>query len=102
MEIAAFIFDVDGVLTDTVEPHYRSWQRLAAEEGIVIRPEFKDRDAGTYAPRVAGDVSRTAGCPRGSMAQEYLRARTTYFLESLAELTEADLLPGRAGRSWKN
>jgi len=28
------IFDLDGVLTDTSELHYLSWQRLADEEGI--------------------------------------------------------------------
>jgi len=28
------IFDLDGVLTDTAEFHYRAWQRLADEEGL--------------------------------------------------------------------
>jgi len=28
------IFDLDGVLTDTAEFHYRVWQRLADEEGL--------------------------------------------------------------------
>ena len=31
--IRAFIFDLDGVLTDTAEYHYRGWKRLADEEG---------------------------------------------------------------------
>jgi beta-phosphoglucomutase-like phosphatase (HAD superfamily) len=30
----AFIFDLDGVLTDTAEYHYCGWKRLADEEGL--------------------------------------------------------------------
>jgi beta-phosphoglucomutase len=32
--IAAVIFDLDGVITNTVYFHYLSWQQLADEEGI--------------------------------------------------------------------
>ena len=34
MQLKAFIFDLDGVITDTAEYHYRAWQRLADEEGF--------------------------------------------------------------------
>ena len=33
------IFDMDGVLVDSAEPHLRSWQLLAAENGSVVAPE---------------------------------------------------------------
>ncbi|HEY4751762.1 MAG TPA: glycosyl hydrolase family 65 protein, partial [Candidatus Limnocylindrales bacterium] len=32
--LRAVVFDLDGVLTDTAELHYRAWQRMADEEGI--------------------------------------------------------------------
>jgi beta-phosphoglucomutase-like phosphatase (HAD superfamily) len=32
--IKAVIFDLDGVLTDTAEFHYRAWKQLADEEGL--------------------------------------------------------------------
>ncbi|HJS19539.1 MAG TPA: HAD hydrolase-like protein, partial [Anaerolineales bacterium] len=32
--IRGFIFDLDGVLTDTAEYHYQGWKRLADELGI--------------------------------------------------------------------
>ena len=32
----AVLFDLDGVLTDTSEYHYRAWKRLADEEGIPL------------------------------------------------------------------
>lgn len=36
------VFDMDGVLVDSAEPHYESWQRLAREEGISItRGQFE-------------------------------------------------------------
>lgn len=34
LKIQAFIFDLDGVITDTAELHYLSWKQLADEEGI--------------------------------------------------------------------
>src|SRR5215216_7906242 len=37
--IKGFIFDLDGVLTDTAEYHYRGWKRLADEEGIPFTRE---------------------------------------------------------------
>ncbi len=37
--IRAFIFDLDGVLTDTAEYHYRAWKRLADEEGLPFTRE---------------------------------------------------------------
>ncbi len=34
MPIRGLIFDLDGVIADTHEFHYRSWKRLADEEGL--------------------------------------------------------------------
>jgi len=31
MDLEAFIFDLDGVLTDTAVFHYQAWKRLADE-----------------------------------------------------------------------
>jgi beta-phosphoglucomutase len=93
MEIRAFIFDVDGVLTDTVEPHYRSWQRLAEEEGIAIGPRFKDEMRGLTRP--ASLKLFLAGRPvTPQLEADYLRRKNEYFLESLSQLSEADLMPG--------
>lgn len=36
MSIRAFIFDLDGVLTDTAEYHYQAWAALAKELGIAF------------------------------------------------------------------
>src|SRR5690554_4093374 len=38
----AFIFDLDGVITDTAEFHYLAWKQLAEELSITIDREFNE------------------------------------------------------------
>jgi beta-phosphoglucomutase len=93
MSIAAFIFDVDGVLTDTVELHYRSWVRLAQEEGLPFSREVNDQMRGLTRP-ASLEVFLGGRSVTEEEAQDYLERKNEYFLEQLAELTEANLLPG--------
>jgi len=39
----AFIFDLDGVITDTAELHFLAWKKLAKELGIEIDREFNEK-----------------------------------------------------------
>ena len=39
----AFIFDLDGVITDTAELHYLAWKKLAEELGITFDREFNEQ-----------------------------------------------------------
>ncbi|HIU76889.1 MAG TPA: beta-phosphoglucomutase [Candidatus Pelethocola excrementipullorum] len=43
MEIKAFIFDLDGVLTDTAEYHYQAWKRLAGRLGMKFDRKENER-----------------------------------------------------------
>ena len=36
MTTQRFTFDLNGVLTDTTEYHFRGWKRLADEEGTAF------------------------------------------------------------------
>lgn len=38
-----FIFDLDGVLTETSEQHYEAWKKLANEIGVDIDKEFNEQ-----------------------------------------------------------
>lgn len=96
MDIKAFIFDVDGVLTDTVEPHYQSWARLGREEGIALDPDFKDQMRG-LTRRMSLRLFLGGRDAAAGVAADYLRRKNEYFLESLDQLTERDLLPGVRG-----
>ncbi|WP_027482171.1 HAD family hydrolase, partial [Deinococcus pimensis] len=87
------IFDMDGVLADTVEPHYRSWQRLADEEGL----PFTRADN----PRLLGRTRRDAlGLFVGERAlteaeaQGWMERKNRYFLEAIEDMGPADTLPG--------
>jgi len=40
--VDAFIFDLDGVITDTAEFHYLAWKDCAAGLGITINREFNE------------------------------------------------------------
>ena len=42
-KIEAFIFDLDGVITDTAEYHYLAWKQLADEEGLPFSREDKEQ-----------------------------------------------------------
>ncbi len=92
--IAAVIFDLDGVITNTVYFHYLSWQRLADEEGIPFDKMTHDRemlglnreDALCY---LLGD--RQISLER---QQLLLRRKNTYYLESIDRLNCENILPG--------
>lgn len=48
--IKAFIFDMDGVLTDTMEYHLQFWQQLAAELNIAFSRKDYDKLLGLSRP----------------------------------------------------
>ena len=41
--IKAFIFDLDGVITDTAKFHFIAWQKLAQRLGFDIDHEFNEK-----------------------------------------------------------
>jgi len=91
--IKGFIFDLDGVLTDTAEYHYRGWKRLADEIGI----EFtrKDNEALRGIPRRESLLLILKG---REFSEEQLREmmdrKNNYYLDFIREITSRDLLPG--------
>ncbi|MCK6576506.1 MAG: beta-phosphoglucomutase [Anaerolineae bacterium] len=92
-EIRALIFDLDGVITDTVELHYRSWIQLAGEVGLPIPADFRNMLRG---------VSRRESLKRllnghsvdEETAQEWMRRKNMYYLAFIAFLTPEAILPG--------
>ncbi len=92
-DIQGFIFDVDGVLTDTAEYHYRAWQRLADEEGLPF-----DRQANEALRGVSRRESlmHIIGIRQYSEAelQAMMERKNHYYVESIATITPQDLFPG--------
>ena len=91
--IQGVIFDLDGVLTETAEYHYRGWQRLADEEGIPFDRQANEAMRGLSRRdsllQMLGDRSRTE-----EQLQEMMDRKNRYYLEFIKDVNPADLLPG--------
>lgn len=94
-EIKGFIFDLDGVLTDTAELHYQAWQKLADEEGIPFNRKANEALRGISRRdsliKIIGD--RKYG---ESQIQEMMERKNRYYVEFIQKITPQDLLPGAA------
>lgn len=93
MSIRAFIFDLDGVLTDTAEYHYRAWKRLADELGIPFTREENEALRGI--PRRESLLLLLKGrtYPEAQM-QGFMARKNNYYLQFIREITPRDVLPG--------
>ncbi|OTN75027.1 beta-phosphoglucomutase [Enterococcus sp. 8G7_MSG3316] len=92
-----FVFDLDGVITDTAKYHYIAWKELAAEIGIDIDLKFNEQLKG---------ISRMDSLERilslGNKNDAYTEIekealatkKNTQYVQLLQSLTPDDLLPG--------
>lgn len=95
MDLQAVIFDMDGVLTDTIELHYRSWQRLADDKGLPFDRARNEALRGLS--REASLQAILAGAGRTLTEAEQaalLDRKNRHFLAMLETMSPADLLPG--------
>lgn len=93
MNIKGFIFDLDGVLTDTAEYHYRGWKRLADELGIPFTREENETLRGI--PRRESLLTLLKGRPATeAQLQEWMARKNAYYLEYIREISPTDVLPG--------
>ena len=93
MAIRAFIFDLDGVLTDTAEYHYRGWKRLADELAIPFTRE--DNESLRGIPRLASLrlILKEREYPEDEI-QEMMERKNRYYLEFIKDIAPRDVLPG--------
>ena len=93
LDIKGFIFDLDGVLTDTAEFHYLAWQRLADEEGLPFTREANEALRGVSRREslllIVGDKKYSE-----AQLQEMMERKNRYYVESIENISPADLLPG--------
>ena len=91
--IRGFIFDLDGVLTDTAEYHYRAWKRLADDEGIPFTREDNEHLRGIPRRESLLLILKGRTYPEEKI-QEMMERKNNYYLEFIREISPADLLPG--------
>ncbi|MDZ7966914.1 MAG: beta-phosphoglucomutase [Nostoc sp. DedSLP03] len=91
--IQGFIFDLDGVLTDTAELHYLAWQKLADEEGIPFNREANEALRGVS--RRASLMVIVGDRPYSeAQIEEMMERKNRYYVELIQNMTSRDLLPG--------
>ncbi|MGL4624357.1 MAG: beta-phosphoglucomutase [Culicoidibacterales bacterium] len=96
-KVAAFIFDLDGVITDTAEYHYLAWKRLGEQLAIPFDKEFNETLKG---------ISRMESLERilalGGKTDEYsteqkqalAEAKNADYVSLLVDMSPADIYPG--------
>jgi beta-phosphoglucomutase len=92
-DIQAFIFDLDGVLTDTAEFHFRGWKQLADEEGIPFDREDNEALRG-ISRRESLNLLLKGRTITEADAEAWMERKNNYYRSMLLEMTPEDMLPG--------
>ncbi|MFN2362696.1 MAG: beta-phosphoglucomutase [Halarsenatibacteraceae bacterium] len=87
------ILDLDGVITETAEYHYQSWQRMADEEGLEFNREINEKLRGVSRKRSLEIILGDKKLPEDEM-KRLMDIKNSYYQEYLKEMGETDLLPG--------
>ncbi|HSK67474.1 MAG TPA: beta-phosphoglucomutase [Anaerolineales bacterium] len=91
--VAGFIFDLDGVITDTAEYHYRGWKRLADEEGWSFTRQDNEQLRGIPRRESLMLILKDRVFPETKIL-EMMERKNNYYLEFIKEVSPRDLLPG--------
>ncbi|MGC6769293.1 beta-phosphoglucomutase [Enterococcus sp. LJL128] len=92
-----FIFDLDGVITDTAKYHYIAWKELSASLGITIDLAFNEQLKGISRMDSLDRILAYGGKAKEFSAEEkeeLAKKKNDHYVQLLASLTPADLLPG--------
>ena len=91
--IQAFLFDLDGVLTDTSEFHFLAWKRLAEDLGIPFTRQENEALRGVS--RRESLALLLKGRPVSETeATAMMGQKNRYYLELVEKMTPSSLLPG--------
>jgi beta-phosphoglucomutase len=91
--IKAFIVDLDGVLVDTAEHHYRGWKRLADEENLPFGREENEALRGISRRESLLLILKDRALPEEKI-RELMERKNCYYLEFIQEISPSDILPG--------
>lgn len=93
----AFIFDLDGVITDSAEYHYLAWKALGEDLGIPIDREFNETLKGVSRTESLERILRLGHRENDFSLEEKEKLATkknTHYVSLIAKITNADILPG--------
>lgn len=93
--IKGFIFDLDGVITDTAEQHFEAWKKLADELGWIFDRKVNEKLRGVS--RMAS-INIIKDHNKANVDEDTLfqlaEKKNNYYKEALKELSQDDFLPG--------
>lgn len=92
-DILGIIFDLDGVITDTAEYHYRAWQWLADREGLQFDRQVNEKLRGVSRRKSLEIILDGTPMDEGHILQ-YMADKNRYYQELLQEISHKDILPG--------
>ena len=90
----AIIFDLDGVLTDTSEFHYKAWKRLADEEGIPFTHQENDEYLRGVSRRESLMYIIRGRNYSEAQIQEMMDRKNRYYNEMITSMSPQDLVTG--------
>jgi len=90
-KIKGFIFDLDGVITDTAEYHYKSWKKLAEEEDLFFNREINEQLRGVSRMDSLDIILDGKKIP-AEQKKEWTDRKNAYYQGYLEEITKADIL----------
>jgi len=92
-DIRAFIFDLDGVITDTAEYHFLAWKQLADEEGLPFTREDNEQLRGISRRESLLRLLKGRVIPETIM-ETWMERKNDYYKSYLDDITPANRLPG--------
>ena len=92
-DIKAFIFDLDGVITDTAELHYKAWQKMSDEEGYFFNREINEKLRGVSRRASLEIILDGKVLPEEKM-EALMKKKNDDYKELLETITSKDILPG--------
>lgn len=95
MKLKAFLFDLDGVLTDTSDHHFQAWKKTAKQFGIDIPDAFEPKLRGISRMKSAEIiVGQSPVQLSDDEMNTFIAEKNTHYLNAIQSLTPNDRLPG--------
>jgi len=92
-DIRGFIFDLDGVITDTAELHFQSWKALADAESLPFTREDNEQLRGVSRRESLERLLKGRDVPEATKL-EWMTRKNDLYRAKLTTITPDDLLPG--------
>lgn len=93
--LRGFLFDLDGVITDTAKLHYIAWKKMANKVGLDIDEEFNETLKGIDR---RGSIERILALDEKEYSeqeiQDLMTYKNDYYISLLDDITSEDILPG--------